>query len=102
MDAPPRDYECGHQTVVGGQVGTPPVTSHVCHASFHDPRVAEEPRPGEERGYICHCTSGHPWGLPKFEPLIVAIIFPLSHVSAYTGPLAVKGPDLGEYYQHAL
>ena len=42
------------------------------------------------------------WGSPQFEPLIVAIIFPLSHVSAYTGPCVVKGMDLGEYYQHAL
>ena len=38
----------------------------------------------------------------QFEPLIVAIIFPLSHVSSYTGPWAVKGTDLGEHFQRAL
>ena len=42
------------------------------------------------------------WGALQFEPLIVAIIFPLSHVSSYTGPWAVKGTDLGEHYQRAL
>jgi len=35
------------------------------------------------------------WGASQFELLTVAIIFPLSHVSSYTGPWAVKGTDLG-------
>jgi hypothetical protein len=42
------------------------------------------------------------WGASQFEPLIVVIIFPLSHVSSYTGPWAVKGTELGEHIQRAL
>ena len=42
------------------------------------------------------------WGASQFEPLIVAIIFPLSHISSYTGPWAVKGTELGGHFQRAL
>jgi hypothetical protein len=42
------------------------------------------------------------WGASQFEPLIVTIIFPLAHVSSYTGLWAVKGTDLGEHFQWAL
>jgi hypothetical protein len=35
------------------------------------------------------------WGSAQFEPLIVAIVFPLAHVSSYTGPWTVKGTDMG-------
>ena len=42
------------------------------------------------------------WGAPQFEPLIVAIVFPLAHVSTYTGPWSVKGTDMGSHYERAL
>ena len=42
------------------------------------------------------------WGSSQFEPLIVAIVFPLAHVSSYTGPWTVKGTDMGLYYEQAL
>ena len=42
------------------------------------------------------------WGSSQFEPLIVAIVFPLAHVSSYTGPRTVKGMDMGLYYEQAL
>ena len=42
------------------------------------------------------------WGASQFEPLIVAIIFPPSHFSFYTGPWAVKGTDMGKHIQRAL
>ena len=42
------------------------------------------------------------WGATQFEPLIVAIVFPLAHVRDYNGPWAVKGTDMGLHYEHAL
>lgn len=42
------------------------------------------------------------WGSLQFEPLIVAIVFPLAHVSSYTGPWSVKGTDMGLYFERAL
>jgi hypothetical protein len=42
------------------------------------------------------------WGADQFEPLIVAIVFPLAHVRNYTGPWAIKGTDMGLHYKHAL
>jgi hypothetical protein len=42
------------------------------------------------------------WGSSQFEPLIVANVFPLAHVSSYTGPWTVKGTDMGLYYKRAL
>ncbi len=38
----------------------------------------------------------------QFEPLIVALVFPLAQVSDYTGPCAIKGMDMGFYYKHML
>ncbi len=35
------------------------------------------------------------WTSGQFEPLIVAIVFPLSPVPRYTGPWLVKGTDEG-------
>ncbi len=42
------------------------------------------------------------WGGLQFEPLIVALIFPLAHISDYTGPWAVKGTDMGLYDKYTL
>ena len=42
------------------------------------------------------------WGSLQFEPLIVAIVFPLAHISSHTGPWTVKGTDMGLYYERAL
>jgi hypothetical protein len=42
------------------------------------------------------------WGSSQFEPLIIAIVFPLAHVSSYTGPWFVKGTDMGLHYERAL
>ncbi len=77
------------------------MASQVCCTLFHDPHVTEGP--GEEHGRIFHCTSGRlVLEALQFEPLIVAIIFPFSHVSSYTEPWAVKGAELGEYFHRAL
>ncbi len=37
------------------------------------------------------------WGGTQLEPLIVAIVFPLAHVSDHTGPWAIKGTTMGLY-----
>ncbi|KAL3777809.1 hypothetical protein ACHAW5_001787 [Stephanodiscus triporus] len=42
------------------------------------------------------------WNAGQFEPLIVAIVLPLSHVPRYTGPWLVKGTDEGDRYELAL
>ena len=58
---------------------------------------------GKNADILFTVPAGVPfWGGPQFEPLIVAIIFPLAHVSDYTGPWLVKGTDMGVYYEHAL
>ena len=58
---------------------------------------------GKNADILFTVPAGVPfWGENQFEPLIVAIIFPLAHVSGYTGPWAVKGTDMGTYYEHAL
>jgi hypothetical protein len=44
----------------------------------------------------------HFWGGSQFKPLIVAFVFPLAHVSDYTGPRALKGTYTGLYHKHAL
>jgi hypothetical protein len=58
---------------------------------------------GKNADILFTVPAGVPfWGGTQFEPLIVAIIFPLAHVSGYTGPWAVKGTDMGAYYERAL
>jgi hypothetical protein len=42
------------------------------------------------------------WTSGQFEPLIVAVMLPLSHVPSYTGPWLVKGTDEGEQAEHTL
>ena len=42
------------------------------------------------------------WASCQFEPLIVAIVFPLAHIPRYTGPWLVKGTDEGARYERAL
>ena len=42
------------------------------------------------------------WGSTQFEPLIVAIVFPLAHVRDYRGPWSVKETNWGPQYEHAL
>ena len=42
------------------------------------------------------------WGSDQFEPLTVAIVFPLAHVRDIYGPWAIKGTDLGLRNEHAL
>ena len=42
------------------------------------------------------------WASSQFEPLIVAIIFPLAHIPRYTGPWLVKGTDEGAQYERTL
>jgi hypothetical protein len=42
------------------------------------------------------------WGVSQIKPLIVAIVFPLAHVSNYTGLWAVRGADMGQYYKQTL
>jgi hypothetical protein len=55
---------------------------------------------GKSADILFTVPAGIPfWGSSQFEPLIVAIIFPLSHASCYPGPWAVKGMDLGEHYR---
>jgi hypothetical protein len=53
---------------------------------------------GRSADILFTVPAGVPFGgASQFEPLIVAIIFPLSHVSSYTGPRSVKGTKLGEH-----
>jgi hypothetical protein len=42
------------------------------------------------------------WGGNQFEPLIVTIVFPLSHVPRYAGPWLVRNTDEGARYKRAL
>ena len=42
------------------------------------------------------------WTDAQFEPLIVAVILPLSHVASYTGPWIVRGTPEGERTERAL
>jgi hypothetical protein len=42
------------------------------------------------------------WTAGQFEPLFIAIIFPLSQVPRYTGPWLVKGTDEGERFERSL
>lgn len=42
------------------------------------------------------------WASSQFEPLIVAIIFPLAHIPRYTGPWLVTGTDEGAQYKRTL
>ena len=42
------------------------------------------------------------WASSQFEPLIVAIVFPLAHIPRYTGPWLVKGTDEGAQYERTL
>jgi hypothetical protein len=58
---------------------------------------------GKECRYFVHCASrGTLLGGTQFEPLIVAIVFPLSHVSDHTGLWAIKGMTMGLYLERAL
>jgi hypothetical protein len=47
-------------------------------------------------GQVLFWTSG------QLEPLIVAVILPLSHVPSHTGPWVVKGTDEGEREERTL
>ncbi|KAL3786657.1 hypothetical protein ACHAW5_001375 [Stephanodiscus triporus] len=42
------------------------------------------------------------WASGQFEPLIVALVFPLAHIPRYTGPWLVRGTDEGTRYEQAL
>jgi hypothetical protein len=42
------------------------------------------------------------WTAGQFEPLIVEITLPLSHIPSYAGPWVVKGTDKGEQFELAL
>jgi hypothetical protein len=42
------------------------------------------------------------WGGNHFEPLIIAIVFPLAHVTRYTGPWLVRDTDEGAQYKCTL
>ena len=58
---------------------------------------------GKSADVLFTVPAGVPfWGSRQFEPLIVAIVFPLAHVSSYTGPWSVKGTDMGLHYERAL
>ncbi len=42
------------------------------------------------------------WAASQFEPLIVAIVLPLSHMAKHTGPWVAKGTPEGERTEQAL
>jgi hypothetical protein len=42
------------------------------------------------------------WTAGQFAPLIVAIVFPLSHLPRYTGPWLVKGTDEGARFKRSI
>jgi hypothetical protein len=58
---------------------------------------------GKNADMLFTVPAGVPfWGGSQFEQLIVAIVFPLAHVSNYTGRWVVRGTNVGRYYKHAL
>jgi len=58
---------------------------------------------GKEADILFNIPAGVPfWGARQYEPLTVAILFPLSQVSSYTGPWVVKGTDVGANFEQAL
>jgi hypothetical protein len=58
---------------------------------------------GKSADVLFTVRAGVPfWGTSQFEPLIVAIVFPLAHISSHTGPWSVKGTDIGTSYEKAL
>ena len=51
---------------------------------------------GKDAYVLFTVPAGIPfWTAGQFEPLIVAILFPLSRVPRYTGPRLVEGTDEG-------
>ena len=55
---------------------------------------------GKEADILFNIPAGVPfWGARLYEPLTVAILFPLSHVPSYTGPWVVKGTDVGANFE---
>jgi len=58
---------------------------------------------GKEADILFNIPAGVPfWGARQYEPLTVAILFPLSHVPSYTGPWVVKGTIVGANFKRAL
>jgi hypothetical protein len=58
---------------------------------------------GKNADVLFTVPAGVPfWTAGQFEPLIVAIVFPLSHVPRYTGPWLVKGTDEGARFERSL
>ncbi len=58
---------------------------------------------GKNADILFTVPAGVPfWRGTQFEPLIIALVFPLAHVSGSTGPWAVKETDMGSYYEHAF
>jgi hypothetical protein len=58
---------------------------------------------GKEADILFNIPAGMPFkGARLYEPLMVAILFPLSRVPNYTGPWVVKGTDVGANFERAL
>ena len=58
---------------------------------------------GKDADVLFTVQTGVPfWTSNQFEPLLVAIVFPLSHVPRYTGPWLVRGTDEGREYERTL
>ena len=58
---------------------------------------------GKDADVLFTVQTGVPfWTSNQFEPLLVAIVFPLSHVPRYAGPWLVRGTDEGREYERTL
>ncbi len=58
---------------------------------------------GKEAGIFFNVPAGVPfWGAQQYEPLTVAILFPLSHAPSHTGPWVVKRTDVGANFEQSL
>ena len=91
---PPGRHGNGHGGFQRGPGGAPLEPPRVCCASSDDAPVAEESAQG--RGCAIHCLSGRPFlgpsrGRPQHEPLIIAVVLPLSHTPSYRGPWLARG-----------
>jgi hypothetical protein len=98
----------------------PPATMETMMEMFNEDRLAHPTMPhvfvvprlmtylwrkelGKDADVLFTVQTGVPfWTSNQFEPLVVAIVFPISHVPRYTGPWLVRGTDEGREYERTL
>jgi hypothetical protein len=97
VDDASGSHGSGVGVVERGPFSPPPVAPCVCCSPFDDTSLEEGL--DEDADLLFTVPAQVPfWTSGQFEPLIVAVILPLSHVPRprYTGPWVVKGTDKGE------